>query len=392
MPVNKGCVRVEQKGSVRRIAMGSRMYEFKRKAAHFLLTSELACSPPNEAIVGALLELGFAVDLFAPGGSFLITCYDERVTAHSVEYGRRWLSKYAWSHRWSKYSYFSGTSEDPLAVAGILSWLHRRPLFALVDEIKSGSYCGDSSESWKKLCRWAIRRAKFNVVNDEARISLLREYAGISPDKEILVYPGCFREPPAPADRSELRRTWGIPDNALVLAVSGGFNVSCGADWLIQAVQQNTSLYAVIQPVNLDSFTRFLLNHVQGKERIYIEERRLSWSQSWESAAGVDIGLAIYHNQAPQFQNMGMSSNRLCMFLAMGVPVIGNKQKSFEFLESYDCGIMVDSYQEFLDSIDYIQTNAQRMKKNCLKCVEEYIMAGKRFEIMKKRIDGLASW
>ncbi len=124
---------------------------------------------------------------------------------------------------------FSGTSEDPLAIVGVLSWLQRRPGFVLADEIKSGSYRGDASESWKRLCRWGMRRANFNIVNDTSRIALQRQYAGIGPDGKILVYPGCYREAPAPGDRDALRRDWGMPGNALVLGVSGGFNETAGA-------------------------------------------------------------------------------------------------------------------------------------------------------------------
>ena len=361
-----------------------------KKAAHFLLTPELACSPPNEAIVSALLDLGYDVDLFAPGVSFSTSCYESRVTVHPVEYGKRWLVKHAGSPRWRQYHLFSGTSEDPLAVAGVLSWLHRRPFFALVDEIKSGSYYGDSPEPWKRLCRWAMRRARFNIVNDEARTDLLRNYADISPDREILVYPGCFREAPAPADRRVLRRQWGVPEDALVLAASGGFNLTGAADWLVRAVQQDVSLFAVVQPLALDPFARFLLNRIEGRERLYVEEHRLDWREAWASAAAFDIGMAIYLNRAPQFQNMGVSSNRLCMFLAMGVPVIGNRQSSFVFLEKFDCGVMVDSYDEFLAAIIYIRDNIDRMKSNCKKCVNEYIMANARFDYMKNKIGAMA--
>ena len=356
------------------------------KAAHFLLTPELACSPPNEAIVSALLSLGYEVDLFAPGGPFSTTCYDSRVATHPVEYGKRWLLKNAWSSRWRKYGVISGTSEDPLAVAGVISCIHRRPFFALADEIKSGSYAGDAPESWKRLCRWAMRRAQFCVVNDVSRIRLQREYAHISPDRDILVYPACFRETPSPSDRGRLRKEWGIPEDALLLAASGGFNLTAGADWLVHAVQRDCSLYAAVQPLNLDPFSRFLLAHVQGHERIHVAERQLAWREAWASAAAFDIGMAVYRNPAPQFQNMGISSNRLCMFLAMGVPVIGNRQPSFKFIEDYDCGVLVDSREEFVAAVQIIRKRLREMKANALRCAREYIDAPARYEQLLRAI------
>ncbi len=362
------------------------MAQHVRRAAHFLLLPELAHSPPNEAIVSALLELGYTVDLYAPGGQFSTAAYGKRVTAYPVTYGKRWLLHNAWHPRWRGYQLFSATSEDPLAVAGLLSWLHRRPFFALDDEIKSGSYYGNAPESWKRLCRWAIRRARLNIVNDPARIALLRDYAGLAETAPVLVYPGCFRQPPAPADRATLRRQWGFPEDALVIGVSGGFNETAGADWLLETFVRDSSIYLMVQALNLAPFARLLMQKLQGADRLYLESRRLDWQEAWASAAACDIGLAIYTSTGPQFQHMGIASNRLCMFLAMGVPVIGNRQSSYAFLETYDCGILVDSADEFAAAVAQIRSRLAAMKRNALRCAQEYIQAPERYEFLKQAL------
>lgn len=359
------------------------------RAAHFLLLPELAYSPPNEAIISALLELGYGVDLFVPGGACATARYGSRVSVRPVVYGKRWLLQNAFSPSWLKYQVFSSTSEDPLAVAGVLAKWHRRPFFALNDEIKSGSYYGDAPESWKRLCRWAIRSARFNIVNDTARIPLLRDYAGLPEHSKILVYPGCFRQPPAPADRPALRRQWRMPEDALVIGVSGGFNETTGADWLLQAFTRDPTLHLVLQTLNLAPLTRLLLSRLQGAERLYLEPHRLDWQEAWARAAACDIGLAIYTNTGPQFQQMGIASNRLCMFLAMGVPVIGNRQPSYRFLEEYDCGVLVDSADEFAAAVALIRSRLAIMKRNALRCAREYIQAPERYVLLRQAMMSL---
>ena len=54
----------------------------------------------------------------------------------------RWLLAQAWRPRWRRYACFSGTTEDPIAVVGVLARLHGRPSFILGDEIRAGSYQG----------------------------------------------------------------------------------------------------------------------------------------------------------------------------------------------------------------------------------------------------------
>jgi len=361
----------------------------KKKAAHFLLLPELANSPPNEAIVHALLEQDYDVDLYAPGAAFDTVSYGPRVNAYPVEYGRRWLIKNALSRRWRDYSVFSGTSEDPLAVVGTLAFLHNRPSFVLVDEIKSGSYYGDSPEYWKRLCRWAIRRARFSIVNDLSRIALLRDYAVLDSRHNVVVYPGSYFAPPTAASRANLRKYWSMPEDAFIIGASGGFNLTSGTDWLIEALQHIPYLHAVIQPLAIEPLTRILLRNLACGDRIFVEQSRLGWKEAWSSAAAFDVGLAVYTNPAPQFQNMGISSNRLCMYLAMGVPVIASRQPSFNFLETYKCGVLVGSQQEFNDAIKFVRDNLTEMKANALRCSNEYVDAAGKLQGLHEAFRGI---
>jgi glycosyltransferase involved in cell wall biosynthesis len=360
-----------------------------KKAAHFLLWPELACSPPNDAIVSALLELGYSVDLYAPGNEFCVSDYGSLVSAKHVEYGRRWFLKNLFLRSWKKYKIFSGTSEDPMAAVGLLSFIHRRPCFCLADEIYSGSYRGDRSGHWKKLCRWGMRKASLHIVNDLARIKLQKEYAKLSNDCKVIVYPGCFRSPPEAVDKKKTRQRWGIPENAFVIGHSGWFNVQTGADYIIKALSQNKSLFVVLQPMEMNETVSVLLDNIKGRKRLYFEKSRIGWRESWATMASADIGVVIYRSQAPQFNNMGISSNKLCMFIAMGVPIIASRQKSFEFIEAYNCGVLIENYGEFLSAIEKIRTNYMDYKKNTMVCAKEYIKVEKRYADLAKHIADL---
>ena len=361
-----------------------------KRAAHFLLVPELACSPQNEALISAYLDLGYEVDLFTPGASCDIGAYSSRVACRPVEYGRRWLLRNALLPFWRRYSLFSGTSEDPLAIVGVLSTIHRRPAIALVDEIKSGSYRGNARESWKRLCRLGMRKAELNIVNDTFRIELLKKYARLPEGKKIFVYPSAYRCPPDPVNRKLQREIWGVPEDALVVGASGSFNFTVGADWLIDALKI-PGRYGIIQPLGTDPFALFLLKRLEMSSRIYIEEKRLDWRTAWAQAAAMDIGAVIYKNPAPQFQHMGTSSNRLCMFLAMGVPVIASRQDSFRFLEEFDCGILVDDSRGFSAAVDRIRDRLVEMRANALRCYKKYITASERYVDLREAIAGIAA-
>ncbi len=354
-----------------------------KRAAHFLLVPELLYSPPNEAIVQAYLENGYIVDIYAPGNLEKNTDYGSRIRTLLVSYTWAWLLKNFLNPKWLAYDCISGTSEDPLAVVGLLSLFYGKKSFGLVDEIKSGSYRGDRSELWKMVCKIGLKRANFKIVNDTHRISLLREYATLDKSHSIIVYPGCYRERPLPdGDNISMKKEWGFPDNAFVIGSSGGFNLTAGADWLLNALKDISNIHAVIQPLGISALSIFLLESLDYSDRIYVQKERLGWHEAWKKAIGFDVGLSIYTNQAPQFQKMGISSNRLCMFIAMGVPVIASKQKSFEFLEHFNCGILVNSYDEFKLAIQIIRNERLSMRENCKKCFHDYIRTEERFRIL----------
>jgi hypothetical protein len=361
-----------------------------KKVAHFLRIPELVRMPQTEALISAYLDLGYGVDFFVPGGRCDVSSFGDRVTYKPVEYGRRWLLRNALLPVWRRYSLFSGTSEDPLAAVGLLSILHRRPAIAWVDEIASGSYRGERSKSWKRLCRLAMRRAELNIVNDASRIDLLKEYAQLAEDKKIFVYPNAFREPPPPVNRKLQRDAWGIPEDGLVLGASGNFTDGLGADWMIDALRF-PGRYGVIQGIKPDfnSFALFLLKRLEVSSRIYVQEWIVDQRTIWSQAAAMDVGIAIYKYPAAQFQRMGTSSNRLCMFLAMGVPVIASRQDSFHFLEKYNCGILVDNGRDFSAAVDTIRDRLVEMRMNALRCYNEYIKPSERYVQLREAVAGV---
>jgi hypothetical protein len=146
------------------------------------------------------------------------------------------------------------------------------------------------------------------------------------------------------------------------------------------------SLYAVVQPTSNNPFEKYMFDYISRTANMHVEQQVMTWQQSWESSVALDVGMAVYRHQGSQFQKMGISSNRLCMFLAMGVPVIGNRQPSYEFLERFGCGLMVADSHEFQQALDYIRRNLVAMRQACKTCFDEYIMPPGRYEGLSKAI------
>ncbi|MEO0369393.1 MAG: hypothetical protein AAF197_11525, partial [Pseudomonadota bacterium] len=255
----------------------------------------------------------------------------------------------------------------------------------------AGSYRGEKPERWKRLCRWFMRRANLTIVNDQLRIRLQRDYAQLKPESKLVVYPGCFVSPPAPSNRERVRQGWGIDKGSSVLAFSGIGDLMAGMDLALNSLDRFENLNFVSQPLGMTDLTRFLVSNHRHADRIFIEGSRLGWRDAWSQAAAADIGVAMYKSSAPQFQLMGISSNRLCMFLAMGVPVIVSKQASFDFLDEWQCGRQVETQQEFNAAVESILADLAAYKHNALRCAKEYIDTDGKFSELTLAVEEIVS-
>ena len=363
----------------------------KPRAAHFVSHAHLVDNPSNHALISALLELGYAVDVYLPKRDGDVSQYGPDVTAHFAEHGYRWLVANLLSPRWLKYTMFSGTTEEPMAAVGLLARIYRRRSITVADEIKNGSTSGERGERWKALCRSGMRVSQLTIVNSGERIDIQREYAGLAADHPIVVMPNCYRDPPAPGDRLALRRERGLPADALVVCYSGVFSLGNGGLWFARALAEQRDTWFWGQVVPDDPLVAGILPWLQGRDRLVLEPGPLGWRYPWVTMAAADIGVVVYLQDAPQFRNRGSASNRLCMFLTMGVPVIASRQPSFEFVEKFGCGVLVDSPEEFVAAIDTIRSRLDEMKANALRCSREYIDAPGRYAALVESIRKLES-
>jgi glycosyltransferase involved in cell wall biosynthesis len=346
-----------------------------KRAAHFIGSPYLVDNPSNHSLISALLEHDFTVDVFSSDPSLDLSHYGPKLSAHHAQYGYRWLAANLIHPRWLRYSLFSGTTEDPMAAAGLLATIYRQRCVTVADEIKSGGTSGNRAPRWKALCRFGMRAADLTIVNEKERVEVQRAYAGLPPSHPIMVVPNCFRDPPRPGDRQQLRRERGFPEDALVVCFSGVFSAGNGALWYARALAERTDTWFWGQVVPQEPMVADMLPLLRGAERLFVEPGPLGWRFPWASMPAADIGVVVYLHDAPQFRHMGVASNRLCMFLTMGVPVIASRQPSFQFVEDYDCGVLVESAEEFVRAIDIIRPRLAQMRANAMRCSREYIDA-----------------
>jgi hypothetical protein len=353
---------------------------FESRADHF-------GRPFSDSIYAALLAAGFSIDVFAPDGDQPQEIYPAtRVRRLGAEYRRRWLASQMIRSQWRSYDLFIGSADLPIAVAGTLAATWRRPTVFACDEIFVGGYLGDATGPWQRLARMAMRRARFTIIPDPARIPLQRECARLSDRHTFAQLPCSFLPLAHPPDRQQLRSALGIAPDDIVVSLTGALYPANGAPWAISLLR-HPRLKLLIQPGGPpDATLHALLSHLAETDRVLYRPERLEYRAAMELTAAADIGLVVYLNAKPQFQHMGLSSQKLCNYLNLGIPVVASTQPSFSFIEETACGALVSSSEELPPVVDAIAAAWTDYSAAAQRAAQDYVRQADHVTALSERL------
>jgi hypothetical protein len=353
----------------------------RRRAAFFLLRADYFGRTFEDGIIRALDLAGFDVDVFAPDGALPQTLYPH-VQRREVTYRRSWLQAQVRPGRWRVYDLFLGTVDLPMAFAGTLAGIARRPVVTACDEIFIGGYEGDARTYWKAMTRWGMRQSAFTVITDPVRIPLQREYADLPADHEFVQYPCCYADPYAGPSREEVRGALGVADDELLLSCTGSFTSWNGAQWIVPLAGRD-GLRVLVQTAGArEPVTDALLARTPG---VLYHPERLGFREAAELTVAADVSFVGYLSPFPQFRHMGVSSQKLCTSLWLGVPAIATRQESFAFVEDLGCGVLIDHEDELPAAIARIRADREGYSARAKTAVGAYVRPAERLEALAER-------
>ena len=119
----------------------------------------------------------------------------------------------------------------------------------------------------------------------------------------------------------------------MVVSYAGGFHDHGGAAEFLSILDESYSrpVGLVIQSGGVhEKALEKAVNKLKENHPVFFFPRRSTYTDAIRITSMADIGFVAYNQTAPQFQEMGHSSNKLCAHLMLGQPVIVKKQTSFE--------------------------------------------------------------
>jgi hypothetical protein len=128
------------------------------------------------------------------------------------------------------------------------------------------------------------------------------------------------------------------------------------------------------------------LRDAESAGRILYRPERLSFRAAAEMSSSAHAAIVLYVSQYPQFQLMGFSSNKLCMALAFGQPVIATRQPSFAFIESRRCGVLIDREEELPGAIETVRNELEPMSAAARKAFDDLVAPREKLKALEAAI------
>lgn len=386
--------------------------------------SNLATNPTMCTLIGALVRVGYHVDLIledshrdefpkflALDGSVEQLNFDDRVWWQATTPGfAKWIWKMsrrptaidpAWFRRFatSKYAYVIGVDPVGIATAADLNRFASRPLAYLSFEILLTDEAEGLEETGLKLAeKTALQDCGLVLIQDPERAKLLAADNGL--DQGVFCYVPVAPAGPLPQRTDYLRERLGIAPQQKIVLFQGTIAGWSGRDeWEGLLANWTADIALVIHSRRkLGDRHRKLLDRLQAKatDRLYISDQPVSSDELLTLTASADVGLVSYFPSADQWhtfgnlETIGLASGKFSTFLMCGVPVLANQRTSLgDLVEQHQLGAAYDLPVTSMQSLNKIFAAQQTMSAAARKFYDQRLDPNQAINTFVKRLEDL---
>lgn len=242
-----------------------------------------------------------------------------------------------------------------------------------------------------RLERAAIRRAALAVTFDAEHAAFLATETGIAPERIMLLPNSSGPVSRSRAGSNHLAAAFGFPTGSVVVLHSGGFGPWFGCRELAAAAagwpESWRLVFHVSHDVSADAYLIGCRGLIDGA-KVVLDAQPLASRDLDGLVASASVGVALYSIELLGFRArlMGLASGKIGRCLKNGIPVVAQNVPSIRrYLESYGCGVCVDSAAQVEAAVLRILADYGTYRLNALRCYDEIWAPGRFLEPIAAR-------
>lgn len=302
-------------------------------------------------------------------------------------------------HLRSRYRLLVGVDPSGIVLASSVSRILQVPTAYMSLELLLASEVSSPTLRLLKVReRRASRRARFVLVQDEERASLLRQDNRLARDRFVLV-----PNAPLAAERRRSRHwheKFGLPATERVVLYAGSYAPWTGLAEIIGSTSTWPEGWSLVVHLRKRPSEEELepLREAAAPGRVVFSTEAVPQEELDNLFAAADVGIAFYLVQPElwytqeNLRTVGLSSGKIAYYLRAGLPVIVNDGSSLaDFVREEACGLVVREPGEIGPTLDRIVEGYDLFSEEARRAFAERLDFAGSFAEVIRRVDSLSS-
>ncbi len=264
----------------------------------------------------------------------------------------------------TKYACVLGVGQPGSFAAGLISFASACPLIIINDEFPS---CyGPPNAVFSTLERWAARRSDLIILPSKGRHDLLCKELRLV-DKPHLVFPNITKVEQK-NNKQDWHKAFGISEEKSILLYAGFLSDWSQVPELLSSVAywpDNTVLLMNSKDTTRGGHYRNQISHLDLPGKVFWTDGALSEAQLNSLTAYCAASFALYRNDGPNTESIGMASGKLMRSVALGTPVITSSFQSLSFVTEEKIGVQVEHPSEIPAAVSQLLSDKDLYRANC---------------------------
>ena len=303
----------------------------------------------------------------------------------------------SFSLRANSYLCFIGVDMNGLLSATLIGFVRRVPVLYWSLEIvfsKEFSWMRDLPKRiYKRMEKICHRRAKFTIIQDQARARTLALENGVDCSNFIIVPNSPLGAPPN-ISSDYFQSRFGLPSGKRIILHAGMIGPETLSLELAQVAASWPNEWSLVlhERAKRDPAEPYLLEiQKKGNDHVLLSLDPVSYDELDFVISSGHIGLVMYNrNLGPNFSLVAGASGKLAQYLRCGLPVVCVGLDSLkETVHGYKCGIVVEDIQQIEGAITTIFSQYDLYRANAVRCYLEIFEFGPYFRNVVLRIQDL---
>jgi len=220
------------------------------------------------------------------------------------------------------------------------------------------------------------QKAKATIIQDKRRAEALFKYNKISNSYSIL-FPISVKGSTIREKRNYFQDKFGIPYDAKIALYFG----------LISKRRYSTSLKEIAGRIGKNYLVfhgygeKDYINTLKKSQNVIISTDLVDEKNKLDVISSAHVGISLYDNTFSNDRLTAFSSEKVALYMQVGLPIISFRNESYEELFSnFKCGEMIESLDEFPTAFNKILQNYELYREECFKAFNQYYCFDENFK------------